>query len=421
MDALLAAPAVQSLEELCVVLVSEFCQTGDEYTLPVSSLPWRSLRVLNIKGCTLGPPGTAVFERLKTLKMVFCKTTPENLQEMIDAASNLSSLWLEHVSFKSDQLGVDWYTVKSKLRVLLHCPETLTYVTLMHCHSTDGLFLDAPNVRSLRYKGYLQHFPFNAMTPSSSPILLQQVDVSVCTRCYIRPSREVQPHAAFWESIGGFSHLRVLKLKVRDINDIAVHPHKEEKFLKLFPDLKFLEVKGSYEVDSCAASVAIANLLHCCPAMQELRLNFKMHGDPNAFPDRMIHQTDERRAQLDLEKSMKSLSMLKSKMSSSPCYNVHDDDMDLFALKGRSFPCLDSHLRIIRLEFELEGFNCFAEKITKFLLENALVLEEIEVWDGDQGVCNHIHRKLPVWRANSSKSRINIIVGDQNEGQNMWH
>jgi hypothetical protein len=44
----------------------------------------------------------------------------------------------------------------------------------------------------------------------------------------------------FWESIGRFSRLRVLKLKILDINDVAVLNAEEDVFLKAFPELVFL-------------------------------------------------------------------------------------------------------------------------------------------------------------------------------------
>ncbi|RLM73503.1 hypothetical protein C2845_PM15G04200 [Panicum miliaceum] len=383
MDALLAAPAVQRLEELQVELRSEFCQTGEEYVLPASRVPWRCLRVLDLYGCTLGPPAAAaVFGRLETLKMVFC--------------------WFEG----------EEYAVISKRRVLLRCPAATAAVTVIHCHWTDGLDIDAPGARSLRYTGFLEHFPFG---PAAPPENLEHVQLSFCTarRCSKSnppSSREAPPRAVFWESIGRFGRLQVLKLKLLDINDIAVRPKEEDVFLKPFPDLKFLELQGSYEVDSHGAAVAIAILLRCCPALQEFHLRCKLHGDWYGYPKRNLHLSDERKARLGLEKSMESLERLKSqKIMTSPSSSADDGDADLAALKACSFPCLESHLRKIRLEFELKCFDCFEVRLAKFLVENALVLEEMEVHDGDQRVPDHIHRNLPVWRANSSKSEIKIV------------
>lgn len=198
MDALLSAPATEQLEALRLVLLSEFCQTGDEYALPPSRLPWRSLRVLDLQGCTLGPPapgGAVVFQRLETLKMVACVASPETLQGVLDAAPNLSRLWLRHVCLKSEGLGLQWFDVMSERQVLLRCPKSLVCVTLMHCHMTDGLYLDAPNVHSLRFKGYIEHFPFNSTT--SLPRNLQHAHLSFCTEssCGYVFSRQIQRRA----------------------------------------------------------------------------------------------------------------------------------------------------------------------------------------------------------------------------------
>jgi hypothetical protein len=147
--------------------------------------------------------------------------------------------------------------------------------------------------------------------------------------------------------------------------------------------------------------------------LQEFHLKWKLHGDLSAYPECAIHLSDEKKARLDLEESMEYLNRFKSEKIAPP--SGVDDDTDLAALKARSFafPCLESHLRKIRLEFELKCFNCFEVRLAKFLVENALVLEEMEVHDGNHRVSNHIHRNIPIWRANSSKSKIKI-VGDYN-------
>jgi hypothetical protein len=131
-----------------------------------------------------------------------------------------------------------------------------------------------------------------------------------------------------------------------------------------------------------------------------------LHGDPYAIPRPArrrlkIRQKNKKRADLDLEKSTKSfIKRIKS---------GDGDDAEVAALKARSFHCLDHHLRKIRFEFELESFNCFEVKLTKFFVENAVVLEEMEVHDGDQIVYDHIHHKLAEWRVKSSKTKIKIV------------
>ncbi|TVU15669.1 hypothetical protein EJB05_39202, partial [Eragrostis curvula] len=416
LDAVLAAPATRRLEELRLGLYADFdCTCG--YELPTRRLPCAaSLRVLKLTGCALGPP----------TPLASCHSPLANLQAVLDAAPNLATLFLENFSFTAEEeLGRDWYAVMRKRRFLLRCPASLAAVTLLHYHGTDGLDLDAPGDRFLRYKGYLEHFPFTsaATPPSGMPVNLQHAELRFCRRCCNPPSMKARPHAKFWESIGSFGHLRFLKLKLLDINDIAVHPEQEATLLKEFPDLKFLELKGSYENDKRGAAVAIANFLRCCLALQELRLKLKIHGDLYASP-KGIRLSEGREAQLDLEKSTELLKRLKSKMGTAECNGVDDDDrlcndVDLSALQASSFPCLESHLWKIRLKFDLEDFNCFEVKIAKFLVENAVMLEEMQVRDGDQRVHDHIHRKLALWRANSSNSKIDI-VGEKVKTRRRW-
>jgi hypothetical protein len=395
MDALLAAPAMRRLEELRMELTAEFCQTREEYELPAGLLPGTSLQVLDIGGCTLGSPGTngAIFSCLKTLRMVGCVTSSETLQSMLDTAPNLSTLWLEYVSFPSFELaGLEWATAMSmRRRILLRCPNATVSVTLMHCHCswTDGVDLDAPGVRTLRYTGFLEHFPFSSAAPSGLPANLQHMELCFCTsRCTCRlPSRMgvAEPRAIFWESIGRFSRLRFLQLELWVINDIAVQLEQEDRFLKVFPDLRFLKLKGSCQEDRHGAAVAIANLLQCCPSMQEFHLKCDLHCDPYAFPRRRLKVRQKNKGRAE-----------KSIMSFIKRIKSGDDDgvEELAALKARSFHCLDHHLRKIRFEFELESLNCFEVKLTKFFVENAAVLEEMEVHDGDQIVYDHIHDKF---------------------------
>ncbi|TVU13357.1 hypothetical protein EJB05_40409, partial [Eragrostis curvula] len=411
MDSILAAPAVQRLEELRVELGCEFAwSTCGAYELPPSCVPCRCLRVLELAGCTLGPPGAAVFACLETLLMKTCEASPENLQAMLDVAPNLESLRLDPVYFRDRSLGLNTLTVMSKPpHVRLRCPASVVDVALIHCHTTDGLDLEAPNV----------------VVPRAESAARRRELPQERVRCNNPPSRKIQRHAFFWESIGGFSSLQTLKLKVKYIRDIAVYGDQEDMLLNMFPRLELLEVEGSCQKHTRGAAIAVGNLLQCCPALQEFRLKFSLHSDPSALYKRMIDLTEERRAQMDLESSMGSLTKLKSK---NACPSSDDDyggrdDMKLGALDSRTFPCLISRLKKIRLQFQLECFNCFEVKLAKFFVENARVLEEMEVHDGDQRVYSHIHNKLAEWRANSFRSiarkrkrsfreRVNIIVGE---------
>ena len=111
----------------------------------------------------------------------------------------------------------------------------------MHCHCswTDGVDLDAPGARTLRYAGFLEDFPFSSATPSGTPANLQHMELCFYTsRCTSMPPSRMgvaEPHAIFWECIGRFSRLRFLQLELREINDIAIEPEQEDAFLKSVP------------------------------------------------------------------------------------------------------------------------------------------------------------------------------------------
>lgn len=418
MDALLAAPAIRGLETLRIVLRAEFGGDGRDYLLPTSHVPCGSLRVLELQGCTLGPLGTSIFGHLEKLRMVSCIAAPEDLQALLDTAPNLARIYLRRV-----RLGEG---------VLLCCPKAVVSMALMHCHSANGIYLDAPNLLSLGYKGYLDQFPFSSTMPLGRPMNLQHLQLSFCSspNSGYHHTKEIEPHVCFWESIGSFSHLRVLRLKLWHIHLIAVQPEQEDMYLSVFPELKVLEVKGSYDVydlkslelegsnklDSRGAAMLIANLLHCCPSIQELRLKFLLPKYPYGFSTSVKIIQDERKAQLDIEESVAFLERLKSGISTSPCFTADDtwcDDTNLSALKAHSFPCLESCLRKVRLEFEMRSLDCFEVKLAKFLVENTDVLEVMEVHDGNHRVYDHIHHKVAIWRANSSKGRINIVGSDK--------
>lgn len=196
--------------------------------------------------------------------MVYCITSMEGLQAMLDASPRLDRLWLEAIAFTAEEEDHG-----RQRRVLLRCPDATASVTVIHCNRTAALDVDAPSTRSLRFSGFLEHFPFGS---AAAPVdQLHHAELSFC--------KESSPHAMFWEeTIGRFRRLRVLKLELLDISDAVVGSGEGGT---VFPDLVLLELEGSHEADSHGAAVAIANLLRCCPALQEFHLKCKGRGDSN--------------------------------------------------------------------------------------------------------------------------------------------
>lgn len=137
----------------------------------------------------------------------------------------------------------------------------------------------------------------------------------------------------------------------------------------MFPNLEHLTLEGSYELGNKASSVAIGNLLRCCPVLRDLQLKLSMKPkicQGGRIGSKWISQPDVR----------KFMNWLKSCIMQmiSP---------ELPGLKDCSFTCLQSHLRRVKLQFGLGKPNRFEVQLAEFLRKNAVVLEEIHVVNGD--------------------------------------
>jgi hypothetical protein len=60
--------------------------------------------------------------------------------------------------------------------------------------------------------------------------------------------------------------------------------------------------------------------------------------------------------------------------------------------------------------FELKLRSNFAAKLIKFFAENAEVLKEMHIDDGNGKMCDHTNCKLEKWVANLSKKRKTAFV-----------
>ena len=65
------------------------------------------------------------------------------------------------------------------------------------------------------------------------------------------------------------------------------------------------------------------------------------------------------------------------------------------------FRCLQTSLRKVTLQFKAKEVNCFPAQLAKFLVENAMVLEEMHVDDGSQFWSDHLCHKVARWRDES--------------------
>ncbi|XP_044354644.1 uncharacterized protein [Triticum aestivum] len=70
-----------------------------DYTLSLGSLPWETLRVLNLTSCDILPPAAIVgFTRLSSMRLRHCAVRLGVLQSLVDAAPALATVHLESVA-----------------------------------------------------------------------------------------------------------------------------------------------------------------------------------------------------------------------------------------------------------------------------------------------------------------------------------
>ncbi|XP_073367004.1 uncharacterized protein [Aegilops tauschii subsp. strangulata] len=149
------------------------------------------------------------------------------------------------------------------------------------------------------------------------------------------------------------------------------------------------------------ADYAVATLLRSCPAMSELRLRLNMAYDYDydrqmqAPPGGPFAQSVERFNRL------------------APMCSEHRDDVEFGGVSELAdaftddceFSCLTTSLRKVTLQFKSKELNCFQVPLAKFLVENAMVLEEMHIEDGSQFWPDHLCHKVARWRSDALRRR----------------
>nr|CAB3465494.1 unnamed protein product [Digitaria exilis] len=228
------------------------------------AVPLIHVRVLDLTRCTgLTPPpamdGDAFFPRLETLRLQLCSLDTSDVQALMDAAPRLATVHLESVFFSMGGVRGD---------------EAPGGCVRLHCRAVTELVMDieidAPRLRYFRYKGSERPFSLTSLAPD-----LVEVDVHFHQERYtylqgLNPEEKI---AVFWQFVRNFTSARVLKLKVNNLEDIAVGKARRTELLCTFRNAVPLELEGVHRATtSKAAAVAIPNLLRCCPALGDLRL-----------------------------------------------------------------------------------------------------------------------------------------------------
>ncbi|XBI30939.1 hypothetical protein VPH35_054579 [Triticum aestivum] len=201
--------------------------------------------------------------------------------------------------------------------------------------------------------------------------------------------------ACFWQCAASFSNARVLRLKTNQLEHLR--PGSDTNGLQqnkvVFRDLERLELEAQYKPGrSKHTGAAMAHLLHCCPVIHQLRLNLststtleiKSYGDDGCFEQDVFAEKD----QLDFDKS--SVNHFLRRRFKNPTMSCEVPDY-IHGLTGQSFTCLQSNLRCVSLRFRRDDSNRFGVRLAKFLADNAMVLEEMHIDDGNQKIWEHIN------------------------------
>ncbi|KAE8814784.1 F-box domain containing protein [Hordeum vulgare] len=401
---LLADPAAAALEELRIA--GEHAYSG-LYIPPLASLPCATatLRVLELHFCCLQPPPTSsarlAFPRLTDLSLRDCTYLEGYLQVVIDAATALTRLALVNVTNKPPKRpdsAEDSYSRPSKpsyLPLCLRC-RTVTALVLVTSVSLEeqqdsrdiGIQLDMPSLRSFRYKG----FPVKLSLTSPAPGLAR---VDLDTNRRERNFYKREPAARM---LASFSSTKALKLHITGIEEIV---SGDEAILPTFPNLKLLEIDGNFKYMDIDAALAVATLLRACPAMSELRLRLNMAYDYDY--DRKMQEPARRSFAQSVERFSRLASM---------CSQHHDDvefggvsELPDAFTDNCEFSCQRTSLRKVKLQFKSKEINCFQVQLAKFLVENAMVLEEMHIEDESQFWPDHLCHKVARWRADALRRR----------------
>nr|CDM82850.1 unnamed protein product [Triticum aestivum] len=395
-----------------------------------------------------------VLPRLSSLRLRHCGQHLVSLQSIIDAAPVLAAVRLESVLIDATNHDNCWgcgnkidrwagsdeddddddapqSPPKEAAPCRLRCPAA-TLLVLERCkweekeHGRHGhsyrdndddklvnliaAEIEAPRLRRFRYKGYLRPFSF-----SSQPPELEQVDLDSFPCDDDENHKNKEPNrvlATIWRLVRSFTSAREMKLRLNHLEDIAVlREARQVELLPAFRRLERLELQGVHRPKGKTASVTIANLLRRCPVLLDLWINLTAE-DQNARKNyQHAHEFFERKFRYDRDKSKDRLDHCCrdsepdtiSPEGEGDGVNYYDEVSEIPALSRHSFECLQSSLRRVCLQFQLEKSNCLGLQLIKFFAENAMVLEEMHIDVGNGKLWEHMNSKIETWIANSCK------------------
>ncbi|CAM0947317.1 unnamed protein product [Alopecurus aequalis] len=296
LDTVLSRPAARHVEELRVTASHGQVRVPN---LSIRSLPFESLRVLDISTCNWLPlkPAELELPRLEAMRLHRCDIRAKDLQAMIDRAQLLTTLQLHEV-----------HLVGPCKRI--RCPRvtTLVLADLDWRESSSwrgGMELDVPMLRSFRYRGFLRRF---LLEPPATK-MLANVDLDFVGDNEHRHAHE-DSCRLFWQFVNNFSNVKTLKLKLVHLEHIIMDDKsKTAKFYTqggdtLFINLHRLDLQAFYTLGRKAGGVAFANFLHCCPVIRFCGLELStVDGNPFKRASHVQDLLDEE-GKLDLCKSV---------------------------------------------------------------------------------------------------------------------
>jgi hypothetical protein len=278
--------------------------------------------------------------------------------------------------------------------------------------------LDMPNLRSFLYQGYTVKLLLTSPAPGLSTVDLDATQHQRYIRQYVTPQAPGM--------LTGFSSTRTLKLHIGSIEDLVA----DGVILPTFPNLELLDLDGKYRYRNSKTAEAVVRLFRSCPAMSELRLRLEMEYD-YFYEYKMKDQ-----ARGPFGESMDRFERLAPMSAAHRCAVELDEVSEIPAAltNNCAFSCLDNSLRKVTLQFEAKEVNCFQGQLAKFLVQNAMVLEEMHIEDGSQFWPDHLCNKVKRWRAESFQRKnlpdtaasfrvyqlANPVVDSSEEGTTKW-